>query len=112
MLPATLISEGRGVETLSVTFPLSEPRILSEIDPGFAAQSPVPMIAKSGWTDWLFANPAGALKPQSTLRQIGFDIKPQRLLGFGPDWLAGWEALFLTLMVAFSLAIKRVFRIE
>lgn len=110
-LPATLILEDGATETLAVAFPLSEPRILDEVTSGFAPHTPVPTIAKPGWTDWLFANPAGALKPHSALRQIDITFKPQRFFGFGPDWLAGWEALFLTLMVVFSLTIKRVFRI-
>lgn len=111
MLSATLIAENGATETLSVSYPLSEQRILVEMDAGFAPQTLVPIIAKPSWTDWLFANPAGALKPQSALRQIDFTVKAQRFLAFGPDWLAGWEALFLTLMVVFSLTIKRVFRI-
>ncbi len=112
LLPATLISESGAVETLIVAFPLSEPRILAELDAGFAPHSPVPTLAKPGWTDWLFANPAGALKQQSLLREIDIAVKVQRFFAFGPDWLAGWEALFLTLMVAFSLTMKTVFRIE
>ncbi len=110
-LPATLILEDGATETLAVAFPLSEPRILDEIIPGFAPETPVPALAKPGWSDWLFANPAGSVKPQSALREIAIAVKPQRFVGFGPDWIAGWEALFLTLMVVFSLTIKRVFRI-
>ena len=111
-LTAAIAYEDGHTETTTLTFPVNDPRFEADIATGNAPASPVPVIAKPSWTDWFFGNPAGTLKPASAIREISFKVTPQRFLPFGPDWLAGWEALFLTLMVVASLAIKAIFRIE
>jgi hypothetical protein len=99
-------------ENIALALPLAEPGLLAEVMPGAHPATAVPVIAKSSWVDWFFGNPAGTLRPASPIRQISFAVEARRFVPFGPDWLAGWEGLFLTLMVTISLAIKFLFRIQ
>ncbi|WP_299391031.1 hypothetical protein [Pelagibius sp.] len=71
----------------------------------------VTSLHKRRWWNLLIANPIGYLPPDGALERIEIALPRQDVLGFGPDWLRGWESVFFTALVAASLGIKAVFRL-
>ncbi len=72
----------------------------------------VPVIHKKTWWNHLIGNPLGYLPPGSQIERVEITLPARRILGYGPDWMAGWEVVFFAAMVLFSLAIKFLFRIH
>jgi hypothetical protein len=73
---------------------------------------PPTVVHKRSWWSWLYGNPAGYLRPDTGLEEIRFAQAPRELLGLGPGWLRGWEAVFFTSLVAASLTTKRLAKID
>jgi hypothetical protein len=73
---------------------------------------PVPIIHKPQWWNKLIDNPAGYLPAESSLEKAILGLPKQEILDFGPVWMRSWEVPFLTLLVAFSLTFKWLFRIQ
>ena len=72
---------------------------------------PVPVVEKRHWWNALIGNPAGYLPEAGPVERIELSLPAVEVLPFGPSWLRGWEVLFFTLLVAFSLIIKKVGKI-
>jgi hypothetical protein len=73
---------------------------------------PVPLIHQRQWWNSLVANPAGYLADDATVDRVVVDLPRRSYLWFGPAWLRGWEAIFLSGLVLASLAIQLAFRIK
>lgn len=73
---------------------------------------PVPVVHKRYWWNFLFGNPAGYLPGKSPVERVYLELPRIEVLSFGPGWMRTWEATFFVLLVAFSLLIKQVARIE
>jgi hypothetical protein len=75
-------------------------------------EAAVPVIHKKAWWNQLIGNPLGYLPPGSQVERVEITLPARRVLGYGPGWMAGWEAVFFAAIVLFSLAIKFLFRIH
>ncbi len=73
---------------------------------------PVPVIHKRVWWNMFFANPLGSLPEDAPADLIGVELQTRIFLPFGPDWMRGWEALFILAVLAASVAVKILFRIR
>jgi len=86
--PLTL--RGPGGDVL-VTLPLTHPRA---------------RLTRRSWWHQVFHNPAGYL-PEDARGAVGSLARPERqFLPVGPDWLRGWQALFLALLSVSAVAVK------
>jgi len=74
-------------------------------------KAPVPVIEKHRWWNLLIANPAGYLPDAAPVERVEIALPGREVLPLGPGWLRGWEVLFFTLLVAFSLIVKKIGRI-
>lgn len=74
--------------------------------------APVPVLHKREWWNWLFANPAGYLPPDAPIERIGIGLPKRQVIAAGPDWLRGWEAVFVPVMFVAALVYKSVRRIH
>jgi hypothetical protein len=72
----------------------------------------VATIHKRSWWNILVGNPIGYLPPEGPVEVIEFGLPPAHYLTFGPEWLRGWEAIFLSVLLAGSLLVKVLFRIS
>ncbi len=93
------------------------PRLVVTNDKGdlitdIALAAPVPTIHKKQWWNNLIGNPLGYLPQEGEIEAIEFGLPEKEYLGFGPSWLRPWYALFFTVLVLGSLAIKFGMRIE
>ncbi len=77
-----------------------------------ALKAPVETIEKRTWWNALIGNPGGYLPADGPVDRIDLDLPRMVYLPFGPDWLRGWEALFFSVMLLSSIAIKVTFRIR
>ncbi len=73
---------------------------------------PVPVIHKRLWWNIFFANPLGSLPDDAPVDLIGVELRPKEFLSFGPGWMRGWEAPFILVVLAASVAVKLLFRIR
>ena len=64
------------------------------------------------WWNRLFGNPAGYLPAGSPVQRLELDLTEAEILSIGPAWLRGWEAPFFLTLIAVSILLKVVFRIE
>jgi len=71
-----------------------------------------PVIHKPLWWNMLIANPAGYLDEKSTIELVQLELTPHEYLPFGPDWLREWPGLFFIALIAASLAVKVIFKIN
>ena len=55
---------------------------------------------------------AASRSGSSPVQQLDFNLPALELLSIGPNWLRGWETPFFLTLVAVSILIKVVFRIE
>ncbi len=69
-------------------------------------------VGRFQWWNRLIGNPAGYVPGGSPVQQLEFDLPALELLSIGPNWLRGWETPFFLTLVAVSILIKVVFRIE
>lgn len=83
--------------------------MLFAVDPGATL---APIVHKKQWYNALIGNPMGYLPEDSALELVTMEVKTAEYLSFGPGWMRGWEMLFLSLLFAFSLAIKFVWKIH
>lgn len=72
----------------------------------------VPVVHKRVWWNALIGNPLGYLPDDSAIERIEIGLPAKRYLAIGPAWMRSWEALFITALLAGSLAIKLLFRIR
>ena len=77
-----------------------------------AMTAPIPAVHRRRWWNLLIGNPLGYLPASAPVDEVDVRLPRHRVLPFGPDWLAGWEAPFFTALILISLVIKSVFRIE
>jgi hypothetical protein len=64
------------------------------------------------WWNRLIGNPAGYIPAGSPVRRLEFHLAQAEILSIGPAWLRGWEAPFFLTLIAVSILLKVVFRIE
>lgn len=74
--------------------------------------APIATIHKRQWWNLLFGNPAGYLPDDAGVERIELDLPPNEYLPFGPPWLRPWYMVFFVALLAGSLAVKLVARIE
>jgi hypothetical protein len=70
------------------------------------------LVEHRHWWNFLVGNPMGYLPDASRIDRLEFDFAPLHLHEVGPQWLRGWAAPFFISMIALSILIKVVFRIE
>ena len=68
--------------------------------------APVPVLHKRKWWNWLIANPAGYLPSDAPVDEIDIDLPRRQVIGAGPAWVRGWEAVFLPVLFIAALAWK------
>jgi hypothetical protein len=73
---------------------------------------PAPLLHKKQWWNYLIANPAGYLPAHSPVEVITLDLPQTQLIGVGPAWLRGWEAVYFSLLILVSVLIKIVWRLH
>lgn len=80
----------------------------------FSLPTPVPVgvLHKRKWWNWIVANPAGYLPPETTIEQILMALPRRQVLTFGPSWARSWEWPFFALMIFSCLVIKKLLRIH
>lgn len=66
---------------------------------------------KYGW-NILLGNPAGYLDANATIERFEFNTPTQVIINWGPGWMRGWLFAFMLFLVLFSVAIKRIWKIE
>jgi hypothetical protein len=64
------------------------------------------VIHKRQWWNRLFGNPIGYLPDTSAIDEIQITLPHAELTNFGPQWLRGWLASFLLVMVILSLWLR------
>lgn len=72
----------------------------------------VPVIEKRTWWNALIGNPLGYLANDSPAERVEISLEKQQYLSVGPDWIRGWEALFLVTLLAGSALLKWTLRIR
>lgn len=77
-----------------------------------ALVEPVPVIHKRKWWNTLIANPAGYLPQEGGLNSIHVAMPRKEYLPFGFGWMRGWETAFFGPLLAASIALKILIRIE
>lgn len=83
-----------------------------EVMRDIAMTAPVTTVHKRQWWNALIGNPVGYLPEDSPLRLVRVELPEHDYLPFGPDWLRSWEITFFAVLIATSLAVKVIFRIE
>ncbi|MEX2150327.1 MAG: hypothetical protein WD793_08920 [Steroidobacteraceae bacterium] len=74
---------------------------------------PASMIVEQfQWWNRLIGNPAGYIPAGSPVHRLEFKLTEAEILPIGPAWLRGWEAPFFLALIAVSILLKVVFRIE
>lgn len=64
------------------------------------------------WWNRLVGNPSGYIPPGSPVQRLEFRFSQAEITSIGPAWLRGWEAPFFLALIAVSILLKLVFRIE
>jgi hypothetical protein len=113
--PAQL--EAQWVDPRRTGAPVDEPpRILIAQEGRIVADvglpAPVRVIHKRQWWNWLLGNPAGYLPGDAAVDHIRVELPHREFLAFGPGWVRGWELTFFIVLVAVSVAVKLLLRIE
>lgn len=67
---------------------------------------------RPGEWDWLFGKTSSVLPADGPLLALHIDQVPRRFLPRLPDWLAGWEALFIAATLLASLLCKWRWRLQ
>jgi hypothetical protein len=86
----------------------AEGRAIGELE----LAAPVSTVHKREWWNALIGNPTGYLPEAWPVERIEIDLPCTEYLPFGPWWLRSWEAVFFGTLLACSVAIKVVFRIQ
>lgn len=66
---------------------------------------------KYGW-NFLLGNPAGYLDASASIERFEFNTPTQVIINWGPGWMRGWLFAFMLFLILFSVAIKRIWKIE
>ncbi len=74
--------------------------------------APVPVIHRRRWWNVILGNPIGYLPEEGALDRIEYELPPIIYVDLSPAWLGSWEAIFFTVLLFCSLAIKIGFRIK
>ncbi|KPV40284.1 hypothetical protein AN478_09300 [Thiohalorhabdus denitrificans] len=85
-----------------------EGRVVAEV----ALREPVPILHKWRWWNALVGNPAGYLPDEAAVERVELELPRQEVLPLGPSWARGWELSFFLALIAASVALKVLFRIE
>ncbi len=64
------------------------------------------------WWNSIIGNPMGYLPEGSPVTRLQFAFQELQVVGEEPAWYTGWEAPFFATLIALSILIKVVFRIE
>lgn len=67
---------------------------------------------RPGHWDWLLGKASALLPADGPLDALHVDQQPRRFLPYLPNWLAGWEALFIAATLAASLLCKWRWRLQ
>lgn len=73
---------------------------------------PATVLHRKYWWNYLLANPAGYLDANATIERFEFNTPTQVIINWGPGWMRGWLFAFMLFLVLFSVAIKRVWKIQ
>ena len=73
---------------------------------------PVTVIHKYAWWNFLIANPAGYLPADTRIDKIDIHLPERQLFTYGPEWLRGWEGIFLPVLFLAALVYKIVRHID
>lgn len=73
--------------------------------------APVETIGKWRWWNALVGNPAGYLPDNGPVEEVRIDLPRRQFLSAGPDWLRGWEVVFLPALLLAALGYKRLRRV-
>ncbi len=114
--PTTVLTEQDG-GSVTVQWPTNDESIKMADSHGIALFSlplahAIPVIHKQVWWNSLVGNPNGYLADNTDIESITFSLQKKQYLSFGPDWIRSWEAVFFSLVILFSVAIKLVFKIH
>ncbi len=104
--PAMLVAEWLKGDPPGVAFDAGERRVAVPL------AAPVPLLHKERWWNRLIANPAGYLPDEAAVETIHIALPQRHYLGIGPNWLRGWMAPFFAALLAVSVALKVLVRIE
>lgn len=74
--------------------------------------TPVPLVHKRRWWNWLMGNPAGYLPNDIALDRVEIDWPRREFISFGPPWVRTWHSVFLLTLIISSLGLKWAFRIR
>lgn len=74
--------------------------------------APVPAIHKWQWWNALIGNPLGYLPNGAAVDWIEVALPNKEYLGFGPQWLRGWEVPFFISLITVSIVVKVWWRID
>lgn len=73
---------------------------------------PASILHRKYWWNVLLANPAGYLDDNASIERFEFSTPTQVIINWGPGWMRGWLFAFMLFLVLFSVAIKRVWKIQ
>lgn len=104
--PAALVAEWLEGDPPGVAFDVGERRVAVPL------AAPVPLLHKQRWWNLLIGNPAGYLPDEAAAETIHIGLPQRHYATLGPDWLRGWMTPFFTALLAVSIALKVVIRIE
>lgn len=75
-------------------------------------RAPVPIVHKWQWWNTLVGNPIGYLPSNASVDRIEVALPDKKYLGFGPQWLRGWETPFFLSLIVVSIVTKMWRRID
>ncbi|MEE4378251.1 MAG: hypothetical protein V2J55_12185 [Candidatus Competibacteraceae bacterium] len=71
-----------------------------------------PILHQRQWWNWLVDNPGGHLPTDTQLEIMEIALPRQSFLELGPEWMRGWEFLFLSVALGCSLTIQWVWKVH
>lgn len=71
-----------------------------------------PVVHQRGWFNIFFGNPLGYIPEGNAVEAVEFELTAIDYLELGPGWLGGWEMIYFMLLIAGSLTIKFVFKVN
>ncbi|WP_136067766.1 hypothetical protein [Modicisalibacter radicis] len=74
--------------------------------------SPVPVVERRHWWNWLIANPLGYLPADSGVERIEIALPEQEYLAHGPGWMRSWLTIFFPVMFIVSLLMFRWAKVQ
>jgi hypothetical protein len=78
----------------------------------FLLSAPIAVVHRRAWWNALIENPLGYLPDNGPIARVEIGLPVQRFMSMGPDWIRGWEALFIAAMLVGSIALKVLFHIH